>query len=139
MNSYIVIVIVIVVALVVAYAIMRKRKSGDNVRPDENQNTESQSGSSFHAVSLKYAANACQAAVDMDGRRFLSGAAPRIPLPGCDAHECRCKFLHHEDRRANEDRRNPYGQGTGIGAAGQLLQEQRDSSERREDPPDDIL
>jgi hypothetical protein len=35
----------------------------------------------------------------MSGKRFLSGAAPKIPLPGCDVLDCKCRFIHHKDRR----------------------------------------
>ena len=71
----------------------------------------------------------------MGGRPFLSGVAPRIPLPGCDANECRCKFVHHSDRRPREGRRSPFRQGT----EGDAPEEQRTSSERREDTPDDTF
>ena len=127
---------IVVIALVVTYVVLRKRKSGNNVRPDEKQSTASNPESSFHAVSLKFSVNACQAARDMDGRRFLSGVAPRIPLPGCDANECRCKFVHHSDRRSRESRRSPFMEG---GVTAQLRREQRDSSERREGTSDDIF
>lgn len=85
---------IVVIALAIAYVILRKRKSDSNVRPDESQEPASKPDSTFHAVSLKFSTSACQAAKDMGGRRFLSGVAPRIPLPDCDANECRCKCLY---------------------------------------------
>ena len=58
----------------------------------------------YHAVAIKYSENACDAAKAMTGRRFLSNAAPRLPLPDCDLADCRCVFTHYKDRRANRDR-----------------------------------
>lgn len=123
---------IVVIALAIAYVILRKRKSDSNVRPDESQEPAGKPDSTFHAVSLKFSTSAAK---DMGGRPFLSGVAPRIPLPGCDANECRCKFVHHSDRRLLEGRRSPFRQGTEGGAP----EEQRTSSERREDTPDDTF
>jgi hypothetical protein len=67
----------------------------------------------------------------MQGRRFLSSAAPRIPLPDCDVMECKCRFAHHEDRRKGDDRRNPWGQGFGSGSTGTYKNEQRKGRDRR--------
>lgn len=89
------------------------------------------STSAFHAVSLKYSSNACDAAKAMTGRRFLSGAAPRLPLPGCDALECRCGFAHHEDRRTGSDRRSPFNPATYGGGTGTFKIERRDRRDRR--------
>jgi len=89
------------------------------------------STSAFHAVSLKYSSNACDAAKAMTGRRFLSGAAPRLPLPGCDALECRCGFAHHEDRRTGNDRRSPFNPATYGGGTGTFKIERRDRRDRR--------
>jgi len=83
--------------------------------------------------------SSCQAAKDLEDRRFLSGAAPRIPLPDCDAAECKCKFVHHKDRRSGEDRRNSLGKGLSSPETGKHQVEQRKRRERREDPPESIF
>ena len=67
----------------------------------------------------------------MEGRRFLSSAAPRLPLAECDSLECNCKFVHHKDRRTGKDRRNPWGQGLGTSGTGNYRQEQREGGDRR--------
>ena len=58
----------------------------------------------YHAVSV-YAAGGCAAARAVSGQRYLSSEAPQLPLPGCDAVRCKCRYLHHVDRRSGEDRR----------------------------------
>ena len=56
-------------------------------------------GRRWHAVSIVVRSTACAAAQVCKGKRFLSAQAPRLPLPGCDAAQCGCKYRHHEDRR----------------------------------------
>jgi len=131
--------IIAIAALIVLYAFIKRRGSGDNVRPVERRASTAVSSTKFHAVSLKFASSACEAARNMDGRRFLSSAAPRIPLPECDAPECKCRFLHHKDRRAGDDRRNPYSPGYSSGATGKHDVEQRKGRERRDDDPEDFF
>lgn len=130
--------IFIVVALVGGYVILRKRRVRENVRPDQLKGSSPTTDSAFHAVSLQFAGNACEAAKNMRGRRFLSTAAPRIPLPDCDASACQCKFVHHKDRRANEDRRSPFATRGGAGEIAERQFDKRHSGERRHDENDDV-
>lgn len=92
----------------------------------------------YHAVAIKYSENACDAAKAMTGRRFLSSAAPRLPLPECDFLECRCQFAHHDDRRAPRDRRSPFAAGRVAGATGSFEKERREKSDRRQQDDDPI-
>lgn len=59
----------------------------------------------YHAVSIKAGPACAQTKQQYGGRRFLSAEAPLLPLPTCDAAACRCQYVHHEDRRAESDRR----------------------------------
>jgi len=127
-----------VVTRIIAIAVLlglllfvRRNAKKENVRPEQPRKTPAAKNTKFHAVSLRYAADACQAAKDMEGRRFLSTAAPRIPLPECDAAQCKCRFKHHDDRRKGEDRRNAWGHGFGSTQTGQYPQEQRKHNDRR--------
>lgn len=61
----------------------------------------------YHCVSIRYRENACQAAKKLTGKRFLSKDAPALPLFGCDAATCFCRYAHYSDRRTGEDRRAP--------------------------------
>ncbi len=113
--------------------VMRRKSATSNRRPEMPRRDGNQSGTRFHAVSLSYSNNACAAAKNMEGRRFLSGTAPRIPLPDCDVLECKCRFVHHKDRRKDDDRRNPYVQGFGGGDTGKFREEQRKYGNRRDE------
>lgn len=91
----------------------------------------------YHAVSIRFSSNACHAAREIEGHRFLSSAAPRLPLPDCDASECSCRFAHHKDRRSGRDRRSPFP-ATGFGGGSGVFQkERRDGRDRRSSNRDD--
>ena len=90
----------------------------------------------FQAVAIKYSENACDAAKAMTGRRFLSNAPPRLPLPECDFLECRCQFAHYDDRRAGQDRRSPFATSRATGGTGSFEKERRERSDRRQSGDD---
>ena len=124
----------LVLALVaaIAWLIVRIRRGNEQIRAVSSPSSKRiDETSKFHAVSLKYSSSACDAAKVMTGRRFLSGAAPRLPLPDCDALECRCGFAHHVDRRSGEDRRSPFKPTIYAGGTGTLNVERRERRDRR--------
>jgi hypothetical protein len=53
----------------------------------------------WHAVAVVGTADACAAALGCKDRRYLSAEAPRLPLAGCDARCCDCRYAHFDDRR----------------------------------------
>jgi hypothetical protein len=80
----------------------------------------------YHSVTISYHINqACEAVWQLESRlylsakasplvetkeRFLSREAPLLPLAGCTAKYCRCRYVHYEDRRQRE-RRHFHDQG----------------------------
>ena len=121
----------IVLALLVVWLIMRQRRYTAEVNAPAPKTDATQSA--YHAVSIKFEANACDAAKAMTGRRFLASAAPRLPLPDCDSLECRCRFAHHDDRRTGHDRRSPFGaRGYAPDGTGSFQRDRRDGAGRRE-------
>ena len=92
--------------------------------------------SEFHAVAIKFTSNACEAAKAIRGKRFLSNEAPRLPLPECDVSQCDCRFMHYKDRRAKDDRRNPFRGSIGV-SSGEYETEKREAKDRRAESPDD--
>ena len=89
-----------IVALALVYFFIRGKGSAPDQRPATAKPAKARSTSAFHAVSIEYSSSACSAAKSLDGERFLSNAAPRIPLPDCDVLDCKCRFTHYADRRA---------------------------------------
>ena len=130
--------VLILVVLLGVWLIVRKRQQGEAEapRPDSKRLKES---TAYHAVSIKFDTNACNAAKALEGRRFLSTAAPKLPLPDCDVLDCKCRFVHHKDRRTGKDRRSPFGAG-GFGAgSGRFESEQRAGKDRRADRDEDLF
>ena len=122
--------------LMLAWLVMRIR-SGRAVKAQTQASKKLSDTSPFHAVSIKTAEKACSAAREISGRRFLSVAAPKLPLPGCDVRECQCRFVHYKDRRNGKDRRSPFAPGGFGSGTGSFPAERRERRERRKE--DDIL
>lgn len=116
----------------IAWLVVRIRRGAAEAKAAKAPRKQSlHKTSPFHAVSVKYSSTACDAAKALTGRRFLAGAAPRLPLPECDAAECSCGFAHHSDRRSGRDRRSPFSPSTHIGQTGSHTVERRDRRDRR--------
>jgi hypothetical protein len=97
--------IILAVALIVLLVLSKRSEKTSEKRPTATTEARSMTTTKFHAVSIQSASSGCDAAKSVEGKRFLSSAAPRLPLPECDAHNCRCRFVHHADRRSGADRR----------------------------------
>jgi hypothetical protein len=63
----------------------------------------------YHCVELRFSPDACDAVKRIGTKRFLPDEAPGIPVPGCDAAKCSCRYVHHDDRR-HRDRRSEFAQ-----------------------------
>ncbi len=122
-----------ILVLAVVFFFVRNKGPDSKPKSPTSRPVKTSASSEFHAVSIRFLSSACSAAKSLEGKRFLSSAAPRIPLPECDVMECKCRFVHHIDRREGDDRRDPYRAGF-AGETGKHPQEQRHRPERRKDP-----
>ncbi len=129
LSMAIVVILVIVVLALVVFFVRRAGPAPDK-EPATARPAKASETTAFHAVSIKFASSACSAAKSLKGKRYLSSAAPRIPLPECDVLECTCRFVHHKDRRDGDDRRNSYSRGF-AGETGKHPVEQRKRPDRR--------
>lgn len=126
-----------VIALLLIWFYVRQRdQAKDAPSSAAGKRTEQ---TAYHAVSIKFDTNACDAAKAMAGRRFLASAAPRLPLAECNALECRCRFAHHEDRRSGKDRRSPFSAAKYSDGTGSFQKERRERLDRRKDADPDQL
>ncbi len=123
----------VVVLLLIWYLVIRRNQQSGASEPPRIERRQSQQGGTFHAVSIKFDADACLHAKALQGRRFLATNAPQLPLVNCDSGRCSCRFIHHEDRRSGKDRRSPFGSGGLGGATGRYEQERRHGEDRRHD------
>ncbi len=65
-------------------------------------------GKRFHGVSIRPTSGACRAVQQVAGKRFLPHEVPALPLMHCDVSYCGCRYEHHQDRRAQIDRRHAH-------------------------------
>jgi len=68
------------------------------------ERNQRQARNRWHSVVVAGPANVCAAALACKGKRFLSSEAPRLPLEGCDAARCECRYRHYNDRRGEPRR-----------------------------------
>jgi hypothetical protein len=61
----------------------------------------------FGAVSIEFSGEACPAVRKLEGQKFLEMKAPITPLSECTYSKCRCRYVHYNDRRSLEERRDP--------------------------------
>ena len=107
----------LIVALAVGIAVLLKIRASQSEsgnasppRPTQRKKRVRQvpaEDAAFKAVEIKPGINACEAALAMQGERFLSRDAPLTPLQDCTAEKCTCKYVHYRDRRQDFDRRDP--------------------------------
>lgn len=128
------ILLLIIAVLLVAWWWQRRRAvSRDEAPRGRSERRQLESDSAFHAVSIKTAVDACDAARALEGKRFLATEAPRLPLPACPREACECRFQHYRDRRSGQERRSPFGSGGTASPTGTYEQERRHNEGRRTD------
>jgi hypothetical protein len=85
----------------------------------------------YKAVVIVAAEEACAAAGQLRGKRFLSRNAPRLPLQECTRQDqCECKYRHLGDRRGPP--RRAGDEGSYMRPIKKIVNEQRRPGERRE-------
>lgn len=77
----------------------------------------------WHAVSIVADPRSCEAARQLEGKRFLSREAPTLPLRDCGRTDCRCRYQHHDDRRKGPRRARELG----VAVDGWVEEERRES------------
>ncbi len=129
-QTMLVIAVVALLAGLPALVAWRRAQRGADARRGPRPDINPDGSGRFHAISIRARPDACDAARALHGQRFLSATAPTLPLPGCDAHTCHCRFARHRDRRSGEDRRSPFQGGYG-GSSTRREQDRRESPDRR--------
>ena len=107
---------VLVVVIGAAVFLMRRSPTPARATPTRAKSTpvdrSNKQGAStqFQAVSIMTPKACCGDARDIEGKRYLIREAPKLPLAGCDAGDCKCGYMRYPDRRDDEgDRRGPPG------------------------------
>lgn len=128
-----VILLLLLAVLAASWFVISRRRQASDTGPVSAGVAAPARDTTFHAVSIKYGATACDSARELAGQRFLASDAPRLPLRDCVADRCECRFVHHDDRRSGRDRRSPFRRSAGLDGTGAFAEEQRDGQDRRRD------
>ena len=113
MNTLTILIAVAVMAGATMWLVFRR--SHRDIRPKHLQQASSassvgsRSSTQWRAVKIAPGLICCDAAAKMSGQVYLSTESPRLPLDGCDEADCRCKYVHLDDRRSGDDRRIELG------------------------------
>ncbi len=79
-----------------------RRKSAGYAKGKPNQLATADDTTRFRGVQVvANGEGCCQAARDLEGKRFLLSQVPILPLRGCDTPECKCSYERFEDRRSD--------------------------------------
>ena len=130
--------IVVIGILILLVLWFKRNQAPTDKRPFSRRPGKAGPDTRFHAVSIKFGSTACDAARTLEDQRFLSNAAPRIPLPECNVHDCECRFIHYEDRRG-EDKRKKTDRPSLSDDTGEDENERRLRGERRSDGSEDYF
>ena len=67
--------------------------------------------SRYRATSIVSGAACCQAVKSFEGTYFLDieKATPSLPLTDCNSADCKCRYVHRNDRREDQEGRRQLG------------------------------
>jgi len=108
-------VIIILAILVVVIVLRVATRPGKRIRSKGSRSKTSsasqrdRSSTQWSAVKIAPGLISCGAAGKLAGKVFLSRESPQFPLDGCTEKDCRCKYVHLDDRRDGSDRRIELG------------------------------
>jgi hypothetical protein len=112
-----------------AYISMGTSRKPGRVSAGESSPAVLRRSSPWHAVSIVTKSRSCEAARSLRATRFLSAAAPRLPLEGCPVKDsCPCAYKHHADRRGPARRKDET---TGLRRNSKVAEERRVERSRR--------
>jgi hypothetical protein len=107
---------VVLAILVVAIVLRIATRPGKRFRPKRSQSTTSsasqrdRSSTQWRAVKIAPGLICCDFSGKLAGKIYLSMESPQLPLDGCTENDCRCKYVHLDDRRDGGARRIELGE-----------------------------
>lgn len=106
-------------------------QSGKNAKPKSqktsNKAANNKSNRPTHrCVVIEPGLISCKAIRAYQGKHILVGDAPTLPVQGCDAKQCECRFLRYDDRRRGSRRSK-------LKTADQIVSESNNNKRSRKD------
>ncbi|MDH3219437.1 MAG: hypothetical protein OEO19_07890 [Gammaproteobacteria bacterium] len=134
MNSLFIMIAFAVVIVVVVFLLIGLFRKSRRSRPSKPARKPTsgieRSSTQWRAVKIDPGLICCDAVMQLTGQVFLARLSPTLPLENCTEKDCRCKYIHLEDRRSGGDRRVELGE---LGAfLPATLSNRRRQTDRRE-------
>ena len=79
------------------------------MQPAPNRSSHTNAGAYRAVAIVAELEGGCTACTQQRGRRYLMNNAPSLPLKGCDAASCRCRYVRYQDRREEARRDSDIG------------------------------
>ena len=109
------------------------RKTSAGKLAKKNKSASPNKFYTHRAAEVAFDECACEAARQIEGKRFLVHDVPTIPVPDCTSANCQCSYVRHNDRRSwYEDRRALFSLKADLHTIGGE-QERRSKDGRRAD------
>jgi hypothetical protein len=95
---------ILVLCAILIWIVNRNRSDAPTITNITNRPARS----AYHCVTIHFESDACNLVKALEGKRLLADKAYGLPIQGCNAKKCRCRYLHHSDRRHQERRTLSY-------------------------------
>jgi hypothetical protein len=97
-----------------AYYFLKPRSAEESV--SKKVKKKSGARNPYLATSISAEGCACAAVGNVANTRFLTSQnVPKLPLADCISATCKCRYVHHQDRRNSEgERRTPFSLQTDL-------------------------
>jgi len=109
---FVIVTLAIMIAIVILYFKPYDYGTGDDryesITVSSNNSADTSEETLWRSVKIRPGLIACERAMAIRERVFLSREAPRLPLANCGEGDCRCHYIFHEDRRSGFDRRAEF-------------------------------
>jgi len=114
MKSLFVMIAIAIVVVVVVFLLIglfgKNRRSRPSKPARKTISGAERSSTQWRAVRIAPCLMCCDAVMQVTDQVFLSRLSPTLPLESCTEKDCRCKYIHLEDRRSGGDRRVELGE-----------------------------
>lgn len=99
-------VVIVIILLASCFWLVSKISEASLKKTIQKESDESLFTSQFKCVLFSAGDDSCKSALGYQTKPILISNAPELPLKGCNAKNCTCSLLQHDDRRTGNDRRD---------------------------------
>ena len=108
---------------------MYMKTGANNFRTKPSTNKAKSFNTKYHCVMIQFDDQACELVKSLKGKRLLTSNLVGLPIQGCKAKKCNCRYVHYDDRRDMDRRQTPYL--ASLAHAGDNVERSRKARDRR--------